>query len=87
MRLDKFLKNARLIKRRPLAKQIADQGRIKVNGNHAKAATNVNPGDQLEIQYGQKVVTVQVLNVKEHVKKDEATELYEIIKEEKINQA
>ncbi|MGM8366137.1 RNA-binding S4 domain-containing protein [Virgibacillus sp. W0181] len=87
MRLDKFLKNARLIKRRPLAKQIADQGRIKVNGNTAKAASVIAIGDELEIKYGQRLVTVRVLNIKEHVKKDEASEMYEIIKEEKINQA
>ncbi|MGM8213036.1 RNA-binding S4 domain-containing protein [Virgibacillus sp. W0430] len=87
MRLDKFLKNARLIKRRPLAKQIADQGRIKLNGNVAKAATTVSPNDELEIQYGQRIVTVKVLEIKEHVTKEAATDLYQIVKEEKINQA
>mgnify|MGYP001301397337 FL=1 len=86
MRLDKFLKVSRLIKRRPLAKQIADQGRIKLNGNIAKASTNVHVGDELEIGYGHRRLTVKVTLLKEHVKKDEANELYQIVKEEKISQ-
>lgn len=86
MRLDKFLKVSRLIKRRPLAKQIADQGRIKLNGNIAKASTNVNVDDELEIRYGQRRLTVKIRTLKEHVKKEEATELYQILKEEKISE-
>jgi len=85
LRLDKFLKVSRLIKRRPLAKQIAEQNRIKVNGMVAKPSVNVAIGDEIEITFGQTIVTVKVTLVKEHVKKDEATTLYEVIKEEKIN--
>jgi ribosomal 50S subunit-recycling heat shock protein len=87
MRLDKFLKVARIIKRRPVAKQIAEQNRIKVNGNAAKPSVVVAPGDEVEITFGHSRLTLQVLQVKEHVKKDEAATLYEVIKEEKINQA
>ncbi|HLR08576.1 MAG TPA: RNA-binding S4 domain-containing protein [Bacillota bacterium] len=83
MRLDKFLKITRLIKRRTLAKEVADQGRITINGNKAKASSKVNVGDELTIQYGQKYVTVRVNALKEHVKKDEVDTLYEIINEEK----
>ncbi|MFG6117396.1 Ribosomal 50S subunit-recycling heat shock protein, contains S4 domain [Thalassobacillus cyri] len=87
MRLDKFLKISRLIKRRTLAKEVADQGRITVNGNQAKAATNIQVGDELVIQFGQKVLTLEVKNLRENVKKDEATTLYEIVKEEAVHQS
>jgi len=83
MRLDKFLKVSRIIKRRPVAKEIAEQNRIKVNGVVAKPSVNLEEGDEIEITFGQKIVTVKVLQVKEHVKKAEATMLYEIINEEK----
>ncbi len=84
MRLDKFLKVSRLIKRRTLAKEVADQGRIQVNGNVAKASTDVVVGDQLTIRFGQKLVTIEVLQVKEAVKKEEAQELYKVMKEEGV---
>ncbi|WP_067841262.1 RNA-binding S4 domain-containing protein [Amphibacillus sediminis] len=84
MRLDKFLKVSRLIKRRTLAKEVADQGRITINGNQAKAATNVAVDDQLTIQFGQKLLTIKVESLKETVRKDEANTLYTIIKEEQI---
>ncbi|WP_028781785.1 RNA-binding S4 domain-containing protein [Thalassobacillus devorans] len=87
MRLDKFLKISRLIKRRTLAKEVADQGRITVNGNQAKAATNIQVGDELVIQFGQKVLTLEVKDLRENVKKDEATTLYEIVKEEAVHQS
>jgi len=83
MRLDKFLKLSRLIKRRTLAKEIAEQGRIKLNGQIAKPATNVAIDDEIEITFGQTIVTVKVLALKQHVKKADATSLYEMIKEEK----
>ncbi|WP_208587320.1 RNA-binding S4 domain-containing protein [Gracilibacillus suaedae] len=86
MRLDKFLKVSRLIKRRTLAKEIADQGRILINGNVAKAATNVATGDEMKIQFGQKLLTIQIDDLKETVKKDEASNLYTIKHEEYINQ-
>jgi len=85
MRLDKFLKVARIIKRRPLAKEIAEQNRIKVNGSAAKPSVDVDSGDDIEIRFAQTILKIKVLQVKDHVKKDEATDLYEVIKEEKIH--
>ncbi|TMN23840.1 RNA-binding S4 domain-containing protein [Lentibacillus cibarius] len=85
MRLDKFLKVSRLIKRRTLAKEVAGQGRIKINGNNAKASSIVSVGDELVIQFGQKVVTLEVTSLREAVNKDEATTLYRVISEEKVD--
>lgn len=85
MRLDKFLKVSRLIKRRTLAKEVADQGRITVNGNQAKAASIVSKGDELVIRFGQKLVTIKINDLKEVVRKDEAEMLYSVVKEEKID--
>ncbi len=82
MRLDKFLKVSRLIRRRPLAKEVAEEGRIKVNGQKAKPATKLAVGDEIEITFGQKIVTVQVEKLQAQVRKAEADRLYEVIKEE-----
>ena len=76
MRLDKFLKVTRLIKRRTVAKEACDAGRVLVNDRPAKASAQVIAGDVLEIQFGSKSVWVEVLNVQETVKKEEAQELY-----------
>ena len=76
MRLDKFLKVSRLIKRRTVANEACDAGRVLVNDRPAKASAQVKAGDVLEIQFGSKSVRVEVLNVKETVKKEEAQELY-----------
>ena len=84
MRLDKFLKISRLIKRRTLAKEVADQGRITVNGHTAKASTTVKPDDELVIKFGQKLVTLTINSLRENVKKDEAASLYTILTEEPI---
>lgn len=84
MRLDKFLKVSRLIKRRTLAKEVSDQGRITVNGIQAKASTTVKVGDELMIQFGQKLVTVKIERIQETTRKDEAAEMYTVVKEEKI---
>lgn len=84
MRLDKFLKVSRLIKRRPLAKQVADQGRIKINDLQAKASTNLEVGDAVEIKFGQTLLTIEVMELKDHVRKDEATNLYKIVNEERV---
>ncbi|KPH75766.1 MULTISPECIES: RNA-binding S4 domain-containing protein [Bacillaceae] len=84
MRLDKFLKVSRIIKRRTLAKEVAEQGRIKINGNQAKASSILSKGDELTIQFGQKIVTFKVNDIRETVKKDEAETLYTLVKEEKI---
>lgn len=76
MRLDKFLKVSRLIKRRTVANEACDAGRVLVNDRTAKASAQVKAGDVLEIQFGSKSVRVEVLNVQETVKKEEAQELY-----------
>lgn len=76
MRLDKFLKVSRLIKRRTVANEACDAGRVLVNDRPAKASAQVKAGDVLEIQFGSKSIRVEVLNVQETVKKEEAQELY-----------
>ena len=76
MRLDKFLKVSRLIKRRTVANAACDAGRVLVNDRPANASAQVKAGDVLEIQFGSKSVRVEVLNVQETVKKEEAQELY-----------
>lgn len=76
MRLDKFLKISRLIKRRTIANEACDAGRVLVNEKPAKASLNVKVGDTIEIQFGTSSVKVEVLEVQETVKKDEAKELY-----------
>lgn len=86
MRLDKYLKISRLIKRRTLAKEVSDQGRITINGNVAKAGTDVKVDDELVIRFGQKLVTVKVTALNEHASKDSAKNMYELIKEERINE-
>ncbi len=76
MRLDKFLKVSRLIKRRTVANEACDAGRVLINEKVAKASANVKEGDVIEIQFGTKAVKVEVLDVQETVKKDEAKEMY-----------
>ena len=76
MRLVKFLKVSRLIKRRTVANEACDAGRVLVNDKTAKASLNVKEGDVIEIQFGTRAVKVEVLDVQETVKKDEAKELY-----------
>lgn len=76
MRLDKFLKVSRLIKRRTVANEACDAGRVLVNGKTAKASLNVKEGDVIEIQFGTRNVKAEVLNVQETVRKEEARELY-----------
>ena len=76
MRLDKYLKVSRLIKRRTVANEACDAGRVMINDKPAKASANVKEGDIIEIQFGTKAVRVEVLDVQETVKKDDAKELY-----------
>lgn len=82
MRLDKYLKVSRLIKRRTIAKEITEQGRIWINDRVAKPSTVVKVGDELAIQYGQKTVTVRIESLVESVRKAEAKEMYVVLKEE-----
>jgi ribosomal 50S subunit-recycling heat shock protein len=79
MRLDKFLKVSRLIKRRTVANEACDAGRVFINDKPAKASTNVKVGDILTIKFGDKDVRVEILDVQETVKKDEAKELFKYI--------
>lgn len=79
MRLDKYLKVSRLIKRRTVANEACDAGRVLINGKPAKASANVKVGDILTIQFGNKDVKVEILDVQETVKKDEAKELFKYI--------
>jgi ribosomal 50S subunit-recycling heat shock protein len=76
MRLDKYLKVSRLIKRRTVANEACDGGRVTVNGKPAKASATVKTGDVISISFGNKEVKVEVLEVQETVKKDEAKELF-----------
>ena len=76
MRLDKFLKVSRLIKRRTVANEACDAGRVLVSGNVAKASVKVKPGDVIEIQFGTKNVKVEVLDIQDTTKKEEAKDLF-----------
>lgn len=84
MRLDKFLKVSRLIKRRTLAKEVAVQGRITINDKVAKASSTVKVGDELAIRFGQKVVTARVEEIRENVRKEDALKMFTILKEERL---
>ena len=79
MRLDKFLKVSRLIRRRTVANEACDAGRVSVNGRTAKASADVKEGDVIEIAFGTRTVKVRVLNAQETVRKDEASELFEYV--------
>ena len=79
MRLDKYLKVSRIIKRRTVANDACDTERISVNGRVVKASYNVKVGDIIEVSFGQRTLRVRVTDVKETVKKDDASELYEVI--------
>ena len=76
MRLDKYLKVSRLIKRRTVANEACDNGRISVNGRVVKASYDVKLGDKIEISMGTRTVTVEVLQVAENVRKDDASAMY-----------
>ena len=84
MRLDKYLKVSRLVKRRALAKEVADKGRIEINGKVANSSTDVKLGDELTLYYGNKILKVRVTDIKDSTKKQDAAYMYEIISEERI---
>lgn len=79
MRLDKYLKVSRLIKRRTVANEACDAGRVFVNGKPAKASVSVKVGDKIEIQFGNKSVAVEVLSVEDNVKKELAKDMYQYL--------
>lgn len=81
MRLDKFLKVSRVIKRRAIAKEVADQGRVQINDRIAKSSSSVSEGDVLTIRYGNKTLQLNVIKITNSTKKEDATSMYEIIDE------
>ena len=81
MRLDKYLKISRLIKRRTVANEVCDAGRVFVNGKPARASYDVKVGDVMEIHLGERVLKAEVLSVTEYAKKEEASSLYRMIEE------
>ena len=84
MRLDKYLKVSRIIKRRTLAKEVADNGRILVNSRVAKSSTKLSEGDMIEIQFGNKLVIIKVLELRDSTKKEDSQNMFEIIEEKRI---
>ncbi|NLW16768.1 MAG: RNA-binding S4 domain-containing protein [Firmicutes bacterium] len=84
MRLDKFLKVSRLIKRRTLAKEVCEQGRVQVNGRVAKAGTGLEVGDILTLDFGQRVLKVRVERLQESVRKEEAQLLYTVLDDMRV---
>ena len=81
MRIDKFLKISRVIKRRTVANDACDGGHIKVNGMTVKASYDVKEGDMVEIGFGEKKLKIRVLDVRETVRKNDASSLYEVVSE------
>jgi len=79
MRLDKFLKVSRIIKRRTIANEACDQGRVSINGKVAKASAEIKVGDIIEIRFGEKIFKAEVLNVAEHVMKNDAADMYRVL--------
>jgi len=81
MRLDKYLKVTRILKRRTVSKELAANERVIVNGRIAKPATDIKIGDIIEVTFGQRCLVVKVLDVKDVVRKDDASIMYEVIEE------
>ncbi|HHW46040.1 MAG TPA: RNA-binding S4 domain-containing protein [Clostridiales bacterium] len=79
MRLDKYLKISRIIKRRTVANEACDAGRVKVNGKPVRASYDVKVGDIIEVEFGSRVIKVEVLDINEYAKKDDAALMYRII--------
>jgi ribosomal 50S subunit-recycling heat shock protein len=79
MRIDKFLKVSRILKRRTLAQEACDRGKVLINGKEVKPAHQIKVGDEVEIHYSESVLKFRILEVKEIVKKDEAQNMYEIL--------
>lgn len=82
MRLDKYLKVSRIIKRRTVAKEACDGGRVKINDKVAKAGTEVKEGDIIEISFAQRKILARILHIAEHVRKENAEAMYEILEGE-----
>lgn len=84
MRLDKYLKVSRIIKRRTVAKEASEGGRVTINGKPAKPASEVKPGDVLEIRFGEKMARYRIVSVAETVRKENAAAMYELLGGEEI---
>lgn len=85
MRLDKYLKVSRIIKRRTIAKGISDLGFVKINDRNAKPSSEVKSGDIVELTLGERIITIKIISTTFSTKKEDARDSYEIIKEEKIS--
>ncbi len=85
MRLDKFLKTSRILKRRTVSKELADQQRVYVNGKVAKPSTEVKVGDVIRILFGYRELTIRVLMIQKQVNKNDAALMFEVIEEKKID--
>lgn len=82
MRLDKYLKVSRIIKRRTVAKEACENGRIKINDRVAKPSVQIKEGDIIEIQFANRSIVARIINIAEHVRKENAKEMYEILEGE-----
>lgn len=82
MRLDKYLKVSRIIKRRTVSKEACENGRVSINDKVAKPSTNINEGDIIEITFANRKLKARIINIAEHVKKENAKEMYEILEGE-----
>lgn len=82
MRLDKFLKVSRIIKRRTVAKEACDGGRVSLNGRIAKAGSEVKEGDVLEIRFGSRLGRYEIVTVRETMRKEEAADMYRVVQED-----
>ncbi|MBQ9036371.1 MAG: RNA-binding S4 domain-containing protein [Erysipelotrichaceae bacterium] len=87
MRLDKYLKVARILKRRTVSKELAANQRVVVNGRVAKPSTDIKPGDVIEVTFGSRCLVVRVMEVKDVVKKNEADTMYEVIEERIVEES
>jgi len=79
MRLDKYLKVSRIIKRRTVANEACDAGRVEINGRPAKASVDVKPGDIVAIKFGDKITKLEILEVKETTRKEDAQGMYRLV--------
>ena len=84
MRLDKFLKVSRIIKRRTVAKEACESERVSINGKVAKSGTQIKEGDIIEIVFANKILRAEVLNIAEHVRKEDAKDMYKLLEGQEI---
>lgn len=82
MRLDKYLKVSRIIKRRTVAKEVCESGRVTINGKVAKPSTDIKEDDIIEITFASKTLKAKIINIQEHVRKDDAKDMYLILEGE-----